>query len=103
MRLLVQFTMPTATGNEHVRSGKVGKVFEKIGEDLKPEAMYFYPAGGKRAGLMIINTENPSIDVEIVERLSFGLEATVEITPCMNVEDLGNGLANLESIVQNYA
>ncbi len=102
MRILVQFTIPTTAGNESVRSGKIKKFFDQVAADLKPEAMYFFPADGDRAGLMVINTDNPAICAAVGERFWFGLQATVKVTPCMNGEDLGKGLAEMPKILQNY-
>ena len=102
MRILVQFNIPVTTGNETIRSGKIQKFFEKVTEDLKPEAMYFFPADGDRAGLMVINTDNPSICAAVGERFWFGIQAKVKVTPCMNGEDLAKGLAEMPRILQNY-
>ena len=43
MRMMLKFRFPVETGNEAIRSGKVAKVFERIMEELKPEAAYFFP------------------------------------------------------------
>jgi|SRR5215831_4086077 len=103
MRFMIQFSIPTQYGNEVVRSGKVDKVFKKLGEDLKPEAMYFYPDEGLRAGCIFIQSDNPAIGVAVGERLWFGLQAQVKITPVMNGEELGKGLSEVAKIIQNYA
>ena len=103
MRFMIQFSIPTQYGNEVVRSGKVDKVFKKLGEDLKPEAMYFYPDEGLRAGCIFIQSDNPAIGVAVGERLWLGLQAQVKITPVMNGEELGKGLSEVAKIIQNYA
>jgi hypothetical protein len=102
VRILVQFTFPTTIGNEVIRSGKIKKFFDQIAADLKPEAMYFFPVDGDRAGLMVINTDNPSICASVGERFWFGIQAKVKVTPCMNGEDLGKGLAEMPKILENY-
>jgi hypothetical protein len=102
VRILVQFTFPTTIGNEVIRSGKIKKFFDQIAADLKPEAMYFFPVDGDRAGLMVINTDNPSICAAVGERFWFGIQAKVKVTPCMNGEDLGKGLAEMPKILENY-
>jgi len=103
VRFMIEFSVPTPQGNDVVRSGKIERVFRKLGEDLKPEAMYFYPDAGVRAGCMFIQTDNPSLCVSIGERLWFGLQAHVKVTPVMNAEELGKGLAELPKIIENYA
>ena len=103
MRFMIEFSIPTQYGNEVVRSGKIDKVFKKLGEDLKPEAMYFYPAEGLRAGCIFIQSNDPAVCVAVGERLWFGLHAQVKVTPVMNGEDLGKGLSEAAKIVENYA
>ena len=103
MRFMVQFWVPTQNANEAVRSGKIEKVFKRLGEDFKPEAMYFYPDDGMRAGCMFIQSDNPAICVAVGERLWFGLQAQIKVTPVMNGEDLGKGLKELPTVLQNYA
>ena len=102
MRYLVQFTVPTAHGNESIRSGRLQKVFTQLMADLKPEAAYFFPADGQRAGLLVINSDSPMVDLEVGERFWLGLQASVKITPCMTGDDLGKGLAGLPKILQSY-
>lgn len=103
MRFKVEFTVPTEYGNEVVRSGKIGKVFKKLGEELKPEAMYFYPADGLRAGCIFVQSDNPAICAAVGERLWFGLRARITVTPVMTGEDLGNGLSEISKVIENYA
>jgi len=103
MRILIQFSIPVTAGNEAIRSGKIQKFFEKVTEDLKPEAMYFFPADGDRAGFMVINTDNPSVGAAVGERFWLGIQAKVKLIPCMSGEDLAKGLAEMPRILQNYA
>ena len=43
MRMMARFTIPVESGNELIRSGKLNQSFERLMEDLKPEAAYFFP------------------------------------------------------------
>jgi hypothetical protein len=61
--------------------------------DLKPEAAYFAPLGGKRGGIIFFNITDPSQIVEVVEPLFLGLNAETELVPVMNADDLPKGLA----------
>ena len=103
MRFMIEFSVPTQHGNEVVRSGKIDKIFKKLGEEFKPEAMYFYPADGLRAGCIFLKSDNPAICAAVGERLWFGLQAQVKVTPVMNGEELGKGLSDLAKIIENYA
>ena len=102
MRIMVKFSVPVEAGNAAIRSGKLQKVFEQLLEDLKPEAGYFYPGGGERAGFFIVNMEDSWQVADTVERFFFGLDAKVELTPVMNGEDLHKALDGVPNIVENY-
>ncbi len=102
MRIMVKFSVPVAAGNAAIRSGKLEKVFAQLLEDLKPEAGYFYPGGGERAGFFIVNMEESWQVADTVERFFFGLDAKVELTPVMNGEDLHKALEGVPNIVENY-
>ncbi len=58
MRVMIKFTFPIDTGNDAIRSGKVGKIFKQIAQELKPEAAYFFPQGGERGGLIVVQGGN---------------------------------------------
>jgi len=99
---MIKFQIPVESGNEMMRSGKIAKVFEMLMEDLKPEAAYFYPDSGLRAGHIIVDMQDSSRIAEAVERFCFGLNANVELTPVMNADDLGKALSGLETIIGRY-
>ena len=102
MRVMIKFTFPVDTGNAAIRSGKVGKIFKQIAQELKPEAAYFFPQGGERGGLIVVDMTSSSQIVEIAERFFFGLNAKVEMVPVMALEDLQQGLSGIQGIVQRY-
>ena len=102
MRIMVKFSFPVEAGNAAMRSGKVEKVFQQLVEDLKPEAAYFYPEGGERAGLFVVNMEESWQIADTVERFFFGLNAKVELTPVMNSDDLQKALAGVPDTVERY-
>jgi hypothetical protein len=78
------------------------KVFKQIAQELKPEAAYFFPQGGERGGLIVVDMTASSQIVEVAERFFFGLNAKVEMMPVMALEDLERGLSSIEGIVQRY-
>ena len=102
MRVMVKFAFPVEAGNVAIRDGKVEKVFQGILEELKPEAAYFFPEGGERAGLFVIDMKESSQVAEIAERFFFGLNARIEMVPVMAVEDLRKGLSGVQGIIQRY-
>ncbi len=102
MRMMVKFRFPTDVGNDALRSGRVAKVMQMLQEDLKPEAAYFYPELGDRAGFFVINMTESSQVAEVAKRFFFGLDAEIEMTPVMSAEDLQKGLGTVEGIVKKY-
>ena len=64
VRIMIKFTFPVESGNDAIRSKRVGKVFKQIAEELKPEAAYFFPQGGDRGGLLVVNITSSSQIVE---------------------------------------
>ena len=77
MRVMIKFRFPVDAGNSAIRSGKVEKVFQQIQEELKPEAAYFFPEGGDRAGLFVVDMQESSQVAAIAERFFFGLKPTL--------------------------
>jgi hypothetical protein len=102
MRVMIKFAFPVDAGNEAIRSGKVEKVFTQIAEDLKPEAAYFFPEGGERAGFFVVDMTSSSQVVGIAERFFFGLNARIEMVPVMAMEDIKQGLSGIEEIIRRY-
>ena len=102
MRIMVKFAIPLESGNAAIRTGKLEKVFQQIVEDLKPEAAYFFPEGGERAGFFVINMDDSSQIAQTAERFFFGLNARIEFVAVMAADDLHRALAHGPEIVQRY-
>jgi hypothetical protein len=102
MRVMIKFAFPVQVGNDAMHTGKIEKVFQGILEDLKPEAAYFFPEGGERAGLFVVDMKESSQVAEIAERFFFGLNARIEMVPVMAAEDLQKGLSGVQGIIQRY-
>jgi len=102
MRVMIKFRFPVEAGNSAIRSGKVEQVIQQIMEDLKPEAAYFFPEGGERAGLFVVEMQDSSQVADIAERFFFGLNATIEMVPVMAAADLQKGLSGIQGIIARY-
>jgi len=83
-------------------AGKMETVFHTILEERKPEAACFFPEGGERAGLFVVDMKESSQVAEIAERFFFGLNARIEMVPVMSAEDLQKGLSGVQGIIQRY-
>ena len=56
---------------------------------------YFAPLDGKRARMIFFDLAEPSQIVEVVEPLFLDLNATTELVPVMNGDDLRKGLSKV--------
>ena len=81
--------------NAAINDGSLGRTMESILTKLKPEAAYFAPLDGKRAGMIFFDMAEPSQIIEAVEPLFLSLNATTELVPVMNADDLRKGLAKV--------
>jgi hypothetical protein len=69
------------------------EVIENLLEQLQPEAAYFGPEGGKRAGMIVFDMTDPAQIPQIAEPLLQRLDAEIEFVPVMNVDDLRRALS----------
>jgi hypothetical protein len=95
MRMMLKFTLPVEKSNAAINDGSLGRTMESILSALKPEATYFAPLEGKRAGMIFFDMADPSQIVEIVEPFFLSLNASTELVPVMNADDLRKGLAKV--------
>lgn len=93
MRMMLKFTLPVEKGNAAINDGSIVQTMQSLMNKLKPEAAYFAILDGKRAGMIFFDLAEPSQIVEVVEPMFLGLNATTELVPVMNAEELRKGLA----------
>ena len=95
MRVLLRATLDTEKANEAIRSGKLPEVISRTLDQLKPEAAYFGPVGGRRTALLVFDMQDSSELPPTGEPLFTELNAEVEVSPIMNADDLRKGLSQL--------
>ena len=95
MRMMLRFTLPVDESNAAINDGSLARAMESILSKLKPEAAYFTPLDGKRAGMIFFDMTEPSQIVEFIEPFFLSLHATIELVPVMNADDLRKGLAKV--------
>ena len=95
MRMMLKFTLPVERSNTAINDGSLGKTMDSILNKLKPEAAYFAPLDGKRAGMIFFDMAEPAQIIEAVEPLFLSLNAATELVPVMNADDLRKGLAKV--------
>ena len=93
MRMMLRWKVPVERGNEAIRDGTIGRTIEGLIEALSPEAAYFWPEDGERAGMLVFDMADTTQIPQIAEPLFMNLDADVAFTPVMNAEDLKTALA----------
>jgi hypothetical protein len=91
-RTLLRAVFPVEASNAAVKSGSLGKTLESMIARLKPESAYFSAHDGKRSATLVFDLKDPSDIPAIVEPLFLELNASVELQPVMNLDELRTGL-----------
>lgn len=103
MRMMLQFSVPVEAGNQAARKGAFGAPFQKILEELKPEAAYFTTAAnGDRGGFIVFDLKDTSQIPGIAEPFFLAYNAKVHFSPVMNAQDLAAAMPAVERAVTAY-
>ena len=103
MRTLLRVSIPAETGNAAAKAGTLGSTVQRILDDLKPEAAYFYADdSGQRAGSIVFDLKDPSQIPAVAEPWFLAFNATLSFRPVMNPQDLANAVPGITAAVQNY-
>ncbi len=92
MRMMLRWTVPVEKGNQTIRDGSLATTMQSLLADLKPEAAYFWPENGERAGMIVFDMADTTQIPQIAEPLFMNLDAAVEFLPVMNADDLRTAL-----------
>jgi hypothetical protein len=91
--MMLTWTVPAAKGNQAIQDGSLMSTIEEMLERLQPEAAYFGPVDGERAGMIVFDMTDPAQIPQVAEPLLQQLEARIELTPVMNPDDLRRALS----------
>ena len=92
MRMMLRWTVPVDKGNETIKDGSLAATLQSLLGELKPEAAYFWPENGERAGMIVFDMADTTQIPQIAEPLFLNLDAAVEFLPVMNADDLRTAL-----------
>ena len=92
MRTLLKVSMPVEQGNKGIKDGSLPKTLQTFIQEMRPEASYFYADHGQRSALFVFDLKDPSQIPQVVEPLFTKLNASVELFPVMNADELKSGL-----------
>ena len=87
--------MPVESGNQAIKDGTLGTVMQRAAERWKPEAMYFTTFDGLRTAFMVFDLPEASGIPPFAEPFFRELNASVQLAPAMNGDDLQKGLSQL--------
>ena len=92
MRTMLKLQLPVESGNDAVRTGRIGEVLGAVMARLQPEATYFLVEDGKRTAYVFFDLRNPSALPVVAEPLFQSLNASLHFAPVMTLEELQKGL-----------
>lgn len=97
MRVCLKVQIPVEAGNKAIMDGSLQKTMKTVMDTLKPEASYFFPEDGMRSMMLFVDLKDTSMIPPLVEPLFEALNAKVDMTPAMNLDDLMAGLKKIEN------
>lgn len=95
MRVMLKAQPDVATGSRAIQDGTLAEVIKHLRELTNAEALYVGPENGTRTLHMVFEMDDSSIIPQITEPLYQKLNATVELLPVMNEQELKQSFQTL--------
>ena len=95
MRMMMRARFPVEAGNAGISEGSLPAALQKVTEMVQPEAAYFLNDEGERTALIFFDLTDSSDIPAITEPFFQNVNASVELSPVMNQDDLQAGMAKL--------
>jgi hypothetical protein len=92
LRMMMKVSIPAEAGNRGVKEGILPKTVMGFVEQMKPEACYFTPEGGKRTAYFFFDLADPTMLPIATEAFFMNLNADIEVSPAMNLDDMRAGV-----------
>jgi hypothetical protein len=89
---MMRVTIPVEAGNRAIKDGVLPKTMQAFVDRMKPEASYFLANEGKRSALFVFDLKEPSMIPSVAESFFSNLQASIELAPVMNLEDMKIGV-----------
>jgi len=90
--MMMKVSIPVEAGNRGVKEGILPKTVMAFVEQAKPEASYFTAENGKRTAFFVFDLKDPTMIPSIAEPFFMNLNASIELSPAMNLEDMKTGV-----------
>ena len=92
MRMLMKVQMEVEAANRAISDGSWEQIMGRAMEQMRPEAVYFTAQDGKRTGFIVFDLKDPSDIPSIAEPFFMSVNASIDISPVMTIEDVQRGL-----------
>lgn len=87
--------MEVEAANRAIKDGSLPKIVEAFTRNAKPEGVWFTALDGKRTMVAVFDLASTAQIPPLAEPFFVGLNATIELTPAMDLADLQAGLSGL--------
>ncbi len=88
----MKVSIPVDAGNRTLIDGTLPKTMLAFVEQHRPEGSYFVAEGGQRTGYFFFDLKDPTSIPTVAEPFFTKLNASIELTPAMNLEDMKVGV-----------
>ncbi len=95
MRMLMRVKVPVESGNTGLSEGTLPATLQQIVKMVEPEAVYIGPDDGVRCVHIFFDLKDPSDIPAVTEPFFQNANASVELLPVMNMDDMFSGMAML--------
>jgi len=92
MRMMLRAQIAAIEGGAAIKSGALQKAVGGFVERFKPEATFFTTTDGERSAIFVFDMKG-SDDMPAIAEAFFDMGWRVQLTPCMNGDDLQKGFA----------
>lgn len=96
MRMMMKVSMPVGPGNKAIKDGVLPKTIMEFVERTRPESTWFTSQHGQRTAFFVFDMKDPTMIPSLCEPFFMNLEAGIDISPVMNLEDLKAGLEKIK-------
>ncbi|MBV9501100.1 MAG: hypothetical protein JO138_17155 [Acidobacteriaceae bacterium] len=99
----MRVSIPVEAGNAAAKAGTLGSTVEKILQDLKPEAAYFFADdNGQRSASIVFDMKDTSEIPAIAEPWFHAFNAKLSFRPIMNPQDLAKAGPSIGKAADQY-
>ena len=92
MRMMMKVSIPVEAGNRAIKEGILPRTVAAFVEQWKPEGCYFTAQNGLRTAFLFFDLKDPTQIPAVAEPFFANLNAAIEFSPAMNLEDLRVGV-----------